>query len=157
MKHLSTEFGMKHLGGLSYFLGFSAAHTETDPLLNQSKYAHEILDKADMLFCKSENTSTDTNSWLSSHAGAPYSDPMYYRSLVGALQYLTFTQPNIAYAVQQICLHMHAPFHGHMGVLNRILRYVQGTIHFHLHMYRSTSHNLRSYTDTDWAGYTDTR
>jgi hypothetical protein len=38
--------------------------------------------------------------------GTPVSDPTDYRSLAGALQYLTFTRPDIAYAVQQVCLLM---------------------------------------------------
>jgi hypothetical protein len=34
---------------------------------------------------------------------------MAYRSLTDTLQYLTFSRPDIAYAVQQVCLHMHTP------------------------------------------------
>jgi uncharacterized membrane protein len=32
--------------------------------------------------------------------GVSVTDPTHYRSIVGALQYLTFTRPDIAYAVQ---------------------------------------------------------
>ncbi|XP_055826491.1 uncharacterized mitochondrial protein AtMg00810-like [Solanum dulcamara] len=53
-----------------------------------------------------------------------YDDLTKYRSLVGALQYLTFTRPDISYAVQQFCLHMHAPINEHMCVLKRIIRYL---------------------------------
>jgi len=45
-------------------------------------------------------------------------------SLAGALQYLTFTRPDIAYAVQQVCLHMHDPREPHLAALKRILRYI---------------------------------
>ena len=58
--------------------------------------------------CKASNTPVDTHSKLPAH-GASVSDPSQYRSLAGALQYLTFTRPNIAYAVQQVCLYMHDP------------------------------------------------
>jgi hypothetical protein len=84
-------------------------------------------------------------------------DPSLYRSLAGALQYLTFTRPDISYAVQQVCLHMHAPSTEHMLALKRILRYVQGTIHFGLHLSPSPITKLISYTDADWGGCPDTR
>ena len=37
----------------------------------------------------------------------PIYDLTLYRSLVGALQYLTFTKLDLSYAVQQVCHHMH--------------------------------------------------
>ncbi|GJS55661.1 ribonuclease H-like domain-containing protein [Tanacetum coccineum] len=63
--------------------------------------------------------------------GAPVQDPTLYRSLAGGLrglQYLTFTHPDLSYAVQQICLYMHDPREPHLAALKRILRYVQGTL-----------------------------
>ncbi|GKB34490.1 ribonuclease H-like domain-containing protein [Tanacetum coccineum] len=54
--------------------------------------------------------------------GAPISDSTLYRSLAGALQYLTFTRPDISYAVQQVCLFMHDPREPHLSALKRILR-----------------------------------
>lgn len=32
-------------------------------------------------------------------------DPTTYRSIVGTLQYLTFTKPNIIHVVSQVCQH----------------------------------------------------
>ncbi|GKE05849.1 ribonuclease H-like domain-containing protein, partial [Tanacetum coccineum] len=58
--------------------------------------------------------------------GAPVQDPTLYRSLAGGLQYLTFTRPDLSYAIQQICLYMHDPREPHLTALKRILRYVQG-------------------------------
>jgi hypothetical protein len=49
--------------------------------------------------CKPCSTSVDTQAKLSSEMGAPVSDLTTYHSLVGALQYLTFTSPDIAYTV----------------------------------------------------------
>ncbi|GJR07868.1 ribonuclease H-like domain-containing protein [Tanacetum coccineum] len=58
--------------------------------------------------------------------GAPVQDPTLFRSLAEGLQYLTFTRPNLSYAVQQICLYTHDPGEPHLATLKRILRYVQG-------------------------------
>ncbi|XP_071689056.1 uncharacterized mitochondrial protein AtMg00810-like [Rutidosis leptorrhynchoides] len=125
--------------------------------LNQSKYAKEILDRAGMSNCKPCNTPVEAKSKLSSHIGNPYADPSLYRSLAGALQYLTFTRPDILYSVQQICLHMHNPHDTHMAELKRILKYVQGTIDYGLHMTKTSTTSLIAYTDADWAGCPDTR
>ncbi|GKA86600.1 ribonuclease H-like domain-containing protein [Tanacetum coccineum] len=49
--------------------------------------------------------------------GDMVSDSTLYCSLEGGLRYLTFTRPDISYAVQQICLHMHDPREPHFGAL----------------------------------------
>ncbi|GKE05580.1 ribonuclease H-like domain-containing protein [Tanacetum coccineum] len=125
--------------------------------LSQSQYVSDILERAGMSSCKYSSTLVDTKAKLSANSGNPYSDPTHYRSLAGALQYLTFTRLNISYGVQQTCLHMHDPRKEYMTALKRILRYVQGTLHYGLHLYKSPSSALVSYTDTDWGGCPDTR
>lgn len=74
----------------------------------------------------------DTNGKLSAESGTLFADPTLYRSMVGALQYLTFTRPDISYAVQQVCMHMHAPRSIHWDALKRIIRYIKGTSHYGL-------------------------
>ncbi|GJZ96689.1 ribonuclease H-like domain-containing protein [Tanacetum coccineum] len=83
--------------------------------------------------------------------GVPVQDPTLYHSLAGGLQYLTFTCPDLSYAVQQICLYMHDPREPHFAALKCILQYVQGTIDFGLQLYVSATTSLVGYTDTDWA------
>ncbi|GKC66917.1 ribonuclease H-like domain-containing protein [Tanacetum coccineum] len=70
-------------------------------VLSQKKYALEILDRTHMANCNPSRTPIDTESKLGSD-GDPVSDPTLYQSLAGSLQYLTFTRPDISYAVQQI-------------------------------------------------------
>ncbi|CAL9013249.1 unnamed protein product [Prunus brigantina] len=53
-----------------------------------------------------------------------------FRSVVGALQYLTFTRPDLAYAVNTVCQYMNSPTDVHWLLVKRILRYVQGTLNF---------------------------
>jgi hypothetical protein len=126
-------------------------------LLSQRQYTLEILERAGMTGCKTCATPADTQSKLSS-SGEPVSDPTLYRSLVGALQYLTFTRPDITYAVQQVCLHMHDPREPHLAAAKRILRYLQGTPDLGLFIDRASSPTtLTIYTDADWAGCPETR
>lgn len=63
-------------------------------------------------------------------------DHTLYRSLAGALQYLTFTHPDISYVVQQVYLHMHTPCTDHVLTLKHILHYVKGTLYYGLHLIR---------------------
>ncbi|CAL9023862.1 unnamed protein product, partial [Prunus brigantina] len=83
--------------------------------------------------------------------GKPYSHPKQYRSIVGALQYLTFTRPDIAFSVNQACQFMHNPMESHVVAVKRILRYLKGTLDFGIH-FQPGILNLQAYNDADWAG-----
>ena len=152
MALLSSEFGMKDLGPLNYFLGIAVTRHKGRMFLSQRKYAEEIIDRAGMSSCKPSSPPVDTKPKLSTSSGKPYEDPTQFRQLAGALQYVTFTRPDISYAVQQICLHMHAPCGTHMLALKWIIHYLQGTLDHGLHLYPSLVKTLISYTDVDWEG-----
>ncbi|XP_060201943.1 uncharacterized mitochondrial protein AtMg00810-like [Lycium barbarum] len=145
------------LGPLSYFLGIAVTRYAGGLFLSQKKYAEEIIERASMSSCRPSATPVDTKPKLSATSTSPFKDPSLYRSLAGALQYLTFTRPDISYAVQQICLFMHNPMEVHMNDLKRIVRYIKGTLDHGLHLYPSKPTTLISYTDADWGGSLDTR
>jgi hypothetical protein len=153
---LRREFSMTNMGPLHHFLGVSVQRRGDSLSLSQRQYMLEILERAGMSNCKASSTPVDTHSKLPAD-GVSVSDPSQYRSLAGALQYLTFTRPNIAYAVQQVCLYMHDPREPHLSALKRILRYLQGTLDLGLHLHRTSPADLIVYTDADWAGCPDTR
>ncbi|GKB09968.1 ribonuclease H-like domain-containing protein [Tanacetum coccineum] len=96
---LHAKFAMTDLGPLNYFLGISAMRTTSGIFLSQTKYATEILERAHMLNCNPSRTSVDTEKKLGPE-GSPVTDPTLYHSLAEALQYLTFTRPDLSYAVQ---------------------------------------------------------
>ena len=157
MSKFSVEFAMTNLGPLSYFLGISVTKHTGCLFLSQKKYAEDIVEQVGMSFCKSSPTPVETKTKLSASFGNPYHDPTEYRSLAGALQYLTFTRRNISYVVQQVCLFMHDPKTRHMSALKRIIRYIHDTLDFGLHLYPSFVSKLVSYTDANWVGFPDTR
>ncbi|XP_073357847.1 uncharacterized protein [Aegilops tauschii subsp. strangulata] len=97
--HLRDEFALKDLGPLHYFLGIEVVRWPDGFFLHQQRYAHELLDRAGMLNCKPAPTPVDTKAKVSALEGSPASDAAFYRSIVGALQYLTLTRPNLQYAV----------------------------------------------------------
>lgn len=90
---------MSDLGPLHHFLGISASRDKHGFFLHQSTYAREILQRASMSNCKPCSTPVDTSAKLSASDGDLLSDGTLYRSLAGALQYLTFTRPYISYVV----------------------------------------------------------
>lgn len=85
-----------------------------------------------MAECHPMKTPVDTQAKLSAWDGPPVADSTKYRSLAGALQYLTLTRSDLAYVVQQVCLHMHYPCEPHLALIKQILRYVQGTLAYGL-------------------------
>jgi hypothetical protein len=111
-----------------------------------------------MAECHLTSTPVDTHAKLSATDEDLLSekDASEYRSLAGALQYLTLTRPDLAYAVQQVCLFMHAPREPHRALVKRILRFVQG-LSSGLHIGTGSVTKLTAYSDADWAGCPDSR
>ncbi|GKB20257.1 ribonuclease H-like domain-containing protein, partial [Tanacetum coccineum] len=139
-----TDLGSR---SLNYFLGISVTQDSSGMFLSQRKYVVEILERAHMVNCNPSRTPVDTESKLGDD-GDPVSDPTLYRSLAGSLQYLTFTRPDISYAVHQICLYMHDPREPYLSALKRILRYVRGTLDYGLQLFSSSTTSLVAYSDT---------
>ncbi|XP_031103238.1 uncharacterized protein LOC116006874 [Ipomoea triloba] len=88
--------------------------------------------------CKPVSTPTTTSRTISTCTD-PYDDPTQYRSIAGALQYLTVTRPDLSFAVNLLCQHMHAPTTAHWEQLKRVLRYVKGTLDLGLRLRKSNS------------------
>ncbi|XP_024317012.1 uncharacterized protein LOC106865377 isoform X2 [Brachypodium distachyon] len=154
---LRSEFSMKDLGPLQFFLGIRVSWSPAGFFLDQEQYAEDLLERACMTACKPASTPVDTRTKLDADSSAPVANVSEYRSIVGALQYLTMTRPDLQYAVQQACFFMHAPREPHLALVKRILRYVRGTSSLGLHLRRSAKLDLVTYSDADWAGCSDTR
>lgn len=118
---------MKDLGFLHYFLGVQITRTPNGLLLSRSHYALDIVQRAEMEGCKLMNTPISPKDKMKTVTD-PFHDPTHYRSIVGALQYLTFTWPNLSFSVNSVSQFMHSPTQGHYQLFKLILRYVHGTI-----------------------------
>nr|GFA66854.1 ribonuclease H-like domain-containing protein [Tanacetum cinerariifolium] len=148
---LHREFSMTDLGALNYFLGILVTRDSSGMFLSQRKYAMEILERAHMVGCNPSRTPVDTEFKLGD-GGTPVVNPTLYQSLAGSLQYLTFTRPDITYAVQQVYLYIQDPREPHFSALKRILRHVQGILDYVLQLFSYTTDSLIAYSDADWAG-----
>ncbi|XP_013613997.1 PREDICTED: uncharacterized mitochondrial protein AtMg00810-like [Brassica oleracea var. oleracea] len=85
-------------------------------------------------------------------SGTQHSNPKEFRQLVGSLQYLSFTRPDVAYAVNKLSQFMQFPTCDHWQAAKRVLRYLAGTATHGLFISRSTNLTVHVFTDADWAG-----
>jgi hypothetical protein len=102
LEDLKVDFALKDLGELHYFLGIEVKKTRDGILLSQEKYTSDILKRFGMLNCKQVSTPMSTSGKLLIHDGTVMGpqDATRYPSIVGALQYLTLTRPNIFFPVK---------------------------------------------------------
>jgi hypothetical protein len=95
LRDLKSDFVLKDLGPLSYFLGIEVKEATDGICLSQIKYNTDLLQRTGMLSYKLAITPLSSTGKLSVHEGEVLSpeDATRYRSIIGALQYLTLTRP----------------------------------------------------------------
>jgi histone deacetylase 1/2 len=155
LQDLSSTFALKDLGDLHYFLGIEVKRFNQGIVLTQEKYALDLLNRVGLKACKALPTPLSASEKLSVTEGELLGpeDGTRYRSIVGALQYLTLTRPDIAFSVNKVCQFLHAPTTVHWT----ILRYVSGTSQIGLTIRRSSSTLVSAFSDADWTGCVDDR
>ena len=111
---LTSVFDLKNLGSLHYFLGTQITRTQFGLILTQSKYAFDVLHRFHMENSKPTKTPCCPSTRLLPYDGFSLSNPTEYRSMVGALQYLTFIRPDLAFSLHQLCQFMRKPTSTHL-------------------------------------------
>ncbi|XP_028071486.1 uncharacterized protein LOC114273859 [Camellia sinensis] len=137
------EFEMTDIGLMAYYLGIEV------------KQSHEILAKFGMENSHPINTLIKGGSKLSKYDEGENIDPIYFKSLVRSLRYLTATHPDILYEVDLISRFMEEPKTTHLKKAERILRYLKGTLEHGLFYPSTNNHSLIGYNDCDWTGDVD--
>jgi hypothetical protein len=98
-RELTSEFEMKDLGLMHYFLGLEVWQRPNEIFLSKGKYIVEILQRFGIMDCKSMATPMVTNLELLSDSSSNLVDPTIYRHLIESLMYLGNTRPDICFAV----------------------------------------------------------
>ncbi|RVW46099.1 putative mitochondrial protein [Vitis vinifera] len=106
------------LGQIHYFLGIEISQTSNGLHLSQSHYALTILERASIVNYKPMSTPLKAKTKTSSN-DVLLEDPSYFRGLVGALQYLTLTRPDLSYYVNSASQFMHVPIVVHLKMIGR--------------------------------------
>eukprot|EP00253_Pinus_taeda_P001540 PITA_01540 len=111
-RELASEFGMKDLGPLHYFLGLGVWQK---PVLLDCKPVTSLMELNFKKLCRSV-------------AGPELVNAFEYRQLIGALMFLVNSSPDICFAVNTLSQYMVEPHHIHWVGAKNLLRYLRGTI-----------------------------
>ena len=151
-QHLFSHFQTKDLGKLKYFLGIEVAQSNFEVVISQRKYTLNILTDTGMLDCKPVDTLMDPNVKLVPSQGELLRDSGRYRRLVGKLNYLTITRPDISFPVSVVSQFLQSLCDSHWNAVVRILRYIKGTPVQGV-LYENRGHTqVVGYNDANWAG-----
>ena len=124
---LAKTFSFKDLGNLHYFHGVEVIPTIMGLFLSQHKYIIDLLERTKMDEAKSVLTPMSTSIPLCKDDGSPSTDVTFYRSTIGSLQYLSMTQPDIAFSVNKLAQFTQRPTATHLTALKRLLRYLNAS------------------------------
>ncbi|RVW28582.1 Retrovirus-related Pol polyprotein from transposon RE2 [Vitis vinifera] len=131
--------------------------TKLGVFLSQHKYVRDILENTHMAGAKDVSTPLSTTQSLHLVDGTNAVNSTEYRRVIGSLQYLSLTRPDISFAVNKLSQFMHKPTVTHWTATKRLLRYLKKTIFHGLHLKSAAAPCLTTYTDADWAGNIDDR
>ena len=120
--------------------------------MTQQKYIIELLEETKHLNCCPNDTPIEVNHRLTINKDDSYVESRSYQKIVGILQYLSHTRPDICYAVNVLSQFMHSPQTSNFQALNKILRYLKGTCGLVITYRRTGKLDLILYTDSDFAG-----
>lgn len=106
-KVLATEFELKDLGELKYFLGIELARSKRGISMCQRKYVLDLLAKTCMFDCQPTDTPIEVNQGLMIHSDQVPTNKERYQRLFGKLIYLCHTRLDITYVISvmsQLCM-----------------------------------------------------
>ncbi|CAH9090143.1 unnamed protein product [Cuscuta epithymum] len=155
--YLDTQFSIKDLGKLKYFLGIEVARSPDSFILSQRKYTLDILEESGFLAGRPCSFPMEQNLKLRPDDNSPLVDVSSYRRLIGRLLYLTVTRPDIVYSVSQLSQFLSNPRQTHLDAATRVLRYLKQTPGQGIFLSSDPDFGLKGYCDSDWAGCPFTR
>jgi hypothetical protein len=151
-RDLASEFDMKDIELMHYFLGLEVWQEEGHIFLGQGKYTVDILSRFHMGDCKPMSTPMATNGKELYSSDFGLVDPTLYCRLIGSLMYLVNTRPDICFAANNLSQFMVEPRRVHWIATKHVLQYLMGTIDYGMDYVRGDGVRLARFTDSDWAG-----
>ena len=93
---------------LRYFLGIEVVRNKHGIFLSQGKYVPDLLSKTGKLGVNPCSSPMVPGIHLT-REGKTFEDPERYRRLIGKLNYLIVTRPNMAHSVSVVSQYMSSP------------------------------------------------
>jgi len=118
-------------------------------LSHKKKYAVDLLMKFNMLNCKPMPTPMNVNEKLVVDDGTNMADTKQFRRMVGGLNYLSHTRPNVTFSISVISRFTHSPTVHHLGSAKRIPKYVAGIFDFGVWYMKVSDFRLYRFSDSD--------
>ena len=147
---LHGQFHTKDLGILRYFLGVEVMRSKHEIFLSKRKYVLDLLFETRKLGAKPCSSPMAPGVHLTKE-GELFEDPERYRRLVGKLNYLTVTRPDIAHSVSVVSQYMSSPTVDNWTAVEHILCYLKGALGRGI-LYSNHAHNrVDCFTDVNWA------
>ncbi|RVW81354.1 Retrovirus-related Pol polyprotein from transposon RE2 [Vitis vinifera] len=147
---------VKDMGSLHYFLGIEVIPTPQGLFLSQHQYIRDLLSRTSMENAKETLTPMSTTAKLTVQDNSECVDSNEYCKIIGALQCLGLTHPNIAFVVNRLSQFMQKPTTNHWAAAKRLLRYLKQTMFHGILFQKHDQFQLKTYSDVDWASNTDT-
>lgn len=136
-QQMMSTFNMSDLGLLSYYLGMEVRQNKDSITICQRSYAAKIVEQCQMTECNPTDTPMKQRVKLTTAKPGTEKDVTRYRSVIGSLRYLVNTRPDLAFAVGLVSRFMEAPTEEHWGAMEKIIRYVKGTLGYGIKFKRS--------------------
>jgi len=155
--HLSSQFHMKDLGCLSYFLGLEVSHTAEDIFLCQKKCAQDLHKKTKMTHCRALKVLLTPNLKLLYNTGQLLDNPNRFRRIVGKLIYLSITRPDISFVVQSLSQFVSSPTDAHLKETFHVLKYLKATTDHGILLAKDSTFQIRAFSDSDWGSCPNSR
>ncbi|XP_039118961.1 secreted RxLR effector protein 161-like [Dioscorea cayenensis subsp. rotundata] len=144
-------FEMSDLRLIKYFLGLEVIRTKKRVSVRMSTkvYSGSSSQKWEMLNCKSIDNLMNSNEKLHSQDNSGDANPLRYRLIVGGTLYRSYTSPDIMHAVSMVFRFMQSPSMHHLGVVKRILRYINGTVNYGIYHDKNEEFKLLGHPNSD--------
>ena len=131
-KCMHSDFEMSMMGELNFFLGLQIKQSKEGMSINQSKYIKDLLKRFELENAKSMRTLISSTIKLDKYESGKAVDITKYRGIIGSLLYLTASRPDIMFSVRLCARFKSNPKESHLNDIERILKYLHGTMNLGL-------------------------
>jgi len=147
--YMDSTFKIKDLGLVHYFLGLEISLHPQRYIMSLHIFTSDLLSEFNWIHFSSVLTPLDSSVKLTMDMGELISDPSLYRRLVGKLNFLQNTRPDISFSVQHLSQFLQKPQVPHMMATLHVLRYLMNDPAQGVLLSSSSDFSLLAYSDSN--------